>query len=61
MFPKKFRKYFGKKNPKIIFKGDKTVFYESEGVEEEICRGAGRSCLDFISGLPSLKSMGYSA
>jgi len=30
---------------KLFFKGGKTIFSENDGVQEEICRGAGRSCL----------------
>jgi len=39
-----FQKYFRKNNPKVIFKWGKIVFSENDGVQEEICRGAGRSC-----------------
>jgi len=29
---------------KSFLKGGKTVFFKNDGVQEKICRGAGRSC-----------------
>jgi len=45
MFRKKcFRNISKRIIQKSFFKGGKTIFSENDGVEEEICRGAGRSC-----------------